>query len=243
MRNPDVVRQFVEPLISGDRVSSRQFLQNQISQVNDPRRVYFDVMWPAMEQVEKMYRADKISVAAEHMATRITRSLADQLQSNLVQSLSIHKRILISCADGESEELGAQMCADLFESSGWDVYFLGGGVPNDEILSLVGQLRPDILLVFGTKPQGVPDVRQLIDLVRGVDSNPTMNVMISGGVFNRADGLWKEVQADLFAPSAEQALEMAQKAEPRIPQLRIPGAPKKRRRRRRSPILAAAGEC
>ena len=144
----------------------------------------------------------------------------------------------MACADGESEELGAQMCADLFEAEGWTVYFLGGGIPNDELLAMVGQLRPDILLIFGTKPAGVPEVRRLIDLIREVGANPTMNIMISGGVFNRAEGLWKEVNADLFASNMTEALKLAAEAQPRQPEIRIPGAPKKRRRRRRPPLLA-----
>ena len=64
--------------------------------------------------------------------------------------------------------------------------------------------------------------------------------MVSGGVFNRAEGLGKEVQADLFARSSAEALERAAAAEPRKPEVRIPGAPKKRRRRRRPPLLVQA---
>jgi methanogenic corrinoid protein MtbC1 len=129
------------------------------------------------------------------------------------------------------------MCADLFEADGWDVYFLGGGVPDDEVLSLVGQLRPDILLIFGTQPQGVPGVRRLIDRIRDIDAHPTMNVMISGGVFNRADGLWEEISADLFAPTATEALRIANAAKPKEPTARPTGPVRKRRRRRRSPYL------
>lgn len=211
-----------------------------ISRGMDPPQLYGGLMWPAMEQVARMYRDDRINLATEHMATRINRCVADQLQPHLPKREGNGKRILIACADDEPEELGAQMCADLFESEGWDVYFLGGGVPNDEILGLVGELRPDILLLFGTQPSGVPGVRKLIDLIREVGSNPTMNVMISGGVFNRAEGLWKEVNADLFAATASEALVVAAGAKPRKPEIRIPGAPKKRRRRRRPPLLAQA---
>ena len=35
-----------------------------------------------------------------------------------------------------------------------------------------------------------------------------------------------------------EALEIAEQANPRVPQVRVPGAPKKRRRRRRPPLLA-----
>jgi len=240
MPNPDVVSRYVEHLVTGDRAGCRMFVQQVLEATSDTRDVYFELLWPAMEQVNQLFRSHRINIASEHMATRINRCQADQLQAVLQHGAANGKRIVITCADGEPEELGAQMCADLFEAGGWDVYFLGGGVPNDEILSLVGQLRPNVLLIFGTQPQGVPGVRQLIDLIHEVGANPTMNVMISGGVFNRADGLWKEVNANLFARTAAEALEVAISATPPEPRVRVPGAPKKRRRRRRPPLLAAA---
>ena len=240
MHGADLVSRFMTPLLSGDRVACRKLMTGHLDETRDARELYFGLLWPAMEQLERLYRSNRINTAVEHMATRITRALADQLQSSLVPQPANGKRLLISCADGEPEELGAQMCADLFEASGWSVYFVGGGVPNDEILSLVGQLRPDILLIFGTQPRGVPGVRRLIDLIREVNSNPTMNIMTSAGVFNRADGLWKEVNADLIAKTAAEALEIADEAQPRRPEPRPLGAPKKRRRRRRPPLLVAA---
>lgn len=244
MPRGQLIRTFMAPLIAGDRSTCRQHVQSYLDKTQDARRIYFDLLWPAMEEIDRLYREDRINLAAEHMATRITRNIADQVQMALEKTAPNGKRILIACADGEPEELGAQMCADLFEASGWDVYFVGGGVPNDEILSLVGQLRPNMLLLFGTQPQGVPEVRKLIDMIRDVDANPTMNIMVSGGTFNRADGLWKEVSADLFAVTATDALALADQAEPRIPGPRLSGVPKKRRRRRRPPLLVAAGgEC
>ncbi len=232
---------FMEPLLSGDRQSCRRVFHQYLASESEPSNLYANLLWPAMERVEKLYRADRINLATEHMATRITRCLADQLQASISYAKPNGKSIMICCANDEPEELGAQMCADLFEAGGWKVYFLGGGVPHDEILSLVGNRRPTILLLYGTQPQGVPGVRKLIDMIRDIGSNPTMNIMISGGVFNRADGLWKEVNGDLFARTIGQALTLAAKAEPRTPEIRIPGAPKKRRRRRRPPLLATAG--
>ena len=240
MPSSSVVDRYLDPLLAGERKACREFVTVELEAADhDATKVYHKLLWPTMERIDKLYRSDRISLAAEHMATRINRCLADQLQMSLRQLPLNGKRILIACADGEPEELGAQMCADLFEARGWEVNFLGGGVPNDEVLSLVGRLRPHILLIFGTHPNGVPQVRALIDLIRSVGSNPTMNIMVSGGVFNRADGLWKEVHADLLATTAREAIPMAEKAEPREPQIVIPGTPKKRRRRR-PPLLAAA---
>ncbi len=238
MPSTKLLDRFMEPLLAGKRHECRQVLSEAMKEIAEPTGVYHRLIWPAMERIDALYREDRINLATEHMATRISRSLVDQLQAHLQPRPKNGKRVVIMCADGEPEELGAQICADLFEADGWDVYFVGGGVPNDEILAITGQLRPDILLIFGTRPQGIPGVRKLIDMIREVDAHPAMNIMISGGVFNRASGLWQEVNADLFAPNAQKALDIANEAKPRTPMVRIPGAPKKRRRRRRPPLLA-----
>lgn len=242
MLSSSLLERFLDPLLAGDRQRCRQILSEAVEQTSRPADLYHQLLWPAMEQVHALYRQDRINLAVEHMATRINRCLADQLQARLPRRERNGKRAIITCADGEPEELGAQMCADLFEADGWEVYFLGGGVPNDEILAMVGSLRPDILLIYGTQPQGVPAVRKLIDTIREVDANPQMNILLSGGVFNRAPGLWQEVNADLFAPNAQKALDLANSAPPRTPTVRVPGAPKKRRRRRRPPLLAQMEE-
>ncbi len=237
MQLQEMLDHYLEPLLAGKRQECRELITKALRLGVDPAAIYDEILWPAMAKVDDLFRADEINTAVEHMATRINRTLADQVQSRLPRVEPCGKRALVMCADEEPEELGGQMTADLFEANGWEVYFIGGGVPHDEILSMAGQIQPDLLLIFGTQPQGVPGVRKLIDLLREIGVNPTMNVMVSGGVFNRAHGLWEEISADLFAPTAREALAEAESASPREPDVREPGVPKKKRRRRRRPPL------
>jgi methanogenic corrinoid protein MtbC1 len=234
-----LLSQYLDPLLRGRRKDCRDIVKSALAEGIAPKHLYHDVLWPAMARVDQMYRGDQINVAAEHMATRINRTVADHLQTRLDRKPAINRCILITSAEGEAEEFSAQMCSDLFEAEGWDVFLVGGGVPQDEIVELVGQIRPDILLVVGSRPQDAPGVRALIEAVHQINACPTMNVMVSGGVFNRAGELWKEVKADLFAATAGEALELALEATPRTPQSIDPNAPKKRRRRRRPALLLA----
>jgi methanogenic corrinoid protein MtbC1 len=187
-----------------------------------------------MEQIEKLYREDEISRITEHMATRINRMIADQLTNLLARKPKDGRRMVVTCGDGEIEELGAQIMADLFEAEGFTVWFLGSGVPNDEILQFVGKITPDYLVVYGTQPVGVPNVRKLVDLIRGVGVCEEMQILVTGGVFNRAEGLSDEIRADLFAPNVRDAVKVVADSPIRIPKPDVPEPGRRRKRRRPS---------
>ncbi len=63
-------------------------------------------------------------------------------------------------------------------------------------------------MVYGTIPSAAPMVRQLIDLLHDVGIAPKMQIICSGGVFNRAEGLSEEIGSDLFAANPIEALEI-----------------------------------
>ena len=138
----------------------------------------------------------------------------------------------VCCAPDELQELGAQIMADLFESDGWEVRFLGGGLTNDDILAFINEYAPDILLIYGTAPKQAPNVRRLIDGIRAVNAWPNMRIMLSGGLFNRAKGLCEEIGGDLFADTAIEAVRVASQDR----QIEAEPATEPRRRKKRQRI-------
>jgi methanogenic corrinoid protein MtbC1 len=202
-------QQYLEPLLTGDRDACRAVIEQAQSRGLAEYDLLVKLIWPTMELIQTLFREDRISQSTLNLATRLNRTITDQLAHKLPRSASNGRKVLIFCGDGEPEELGGQLCADLFESDGWTVRFGGGGVPNDEVLKLIGEHRPDVLLMYGTLPAAVPAVRKLIDYLREVNSCPEMQVMCCGGIYKRAEGLSEEIGADLFAPDAAGAVEVA----------------------------------
>lgn len=231
-------RAYTENLLAGNRRACRAIIHQALAQGSVPADLYENLLWPAMENVEKLWKDDRINRATEQLATRINRMIADQLQGLLAGAPASGKKALLLCAPNEPEELGAQMICDMLEARGWEVYFLGGGVPDDEVLMLIGLHRPDMLIIYGTRPDDTPAIRGLIDNVRHVDPCPEMNIMLTGGIFARTDGLWNEVKADLFASDLRDTIEIVTTADPRDPQ--APNTPVRRRRRRR-PVMEVVG--
>ena len=193
-------------LIAGDRIATRQLVQRALEEGADAHDLINEMVWPTMEALQSSYRDDRLSVAQLNLASRLNRSVTDQLASLLRRQPLNGQSVLIFCGDDEPEELGGQICADLFEAAGYSVRFAGGGVPHDEALKFIGEFRPNLLVLFGTLPSGMPTARKLIDYLREVNSCPDMQVMCCGGIYKRASGLAEEIGADLCASNAAEAV-------------------------------------
>ena len=151
---------YLEPLLVGDRTACRKLIDAALAGGLDSCTLLTKLVWPTMELLQSLYREDRISISSLNMATRLNRTLTDQLCAKLERKESNGKKVLIFCGNDEPEELGGQICSDLFEADGYTVRFAGGGVPEDEVLKLIGEMRPDLLIMFGTLPSSVPAVRQ-----------------------------------------------------------------------------------
>jgi methanogenic corrinoid protein MtbC1 len=202
-------QQYLEPLLTGDRTACRACIDTALSRGIGEYDLLVKLIWPTMELIQTLYREDRITQSTLNLATRLNRTITDQLAAKLPRAASNGRKVTIFCGDDEPEELGGQLCADLFESDGWTVRFGGGGVPNDEILKMIGDQRPDLVVMYGTLPSAVPSVRKLIDYLREVNSCPDMQIMCCGGIYKRAEGLAEEIGADLYAPDAAAAVEVA----------------------------------
>jgi len=204
-----LMQRYLKPLLDGDRAECRKVIEQAQFEGATAFDLITNLLWPAMETIQNHFREDQINQNTLNLATRLNRSITDQVSSRLEPKAPNGKKVLIFCGADEPEELGGQITADLFEAEGWTTRFAGGGVPDDEVLNFIGEFRPNLLVMFGTLPSGVPSVRKLIDYLREVNSCPEMQIMCCGGIYRRAEGLAEEIGADLYAPDGAQAVKVA----------------------------------
>ena len=209
MITEQIMEKYMRAILAGDRTGCRKAIEEVMQSGTPATSVYMDIIWPMMVEIEKLHKTEQITASQEHMATRINRTIVDQLQNKLPHKQSRGKKIAICCSQSEIHELGAQMMADVFDSDGWEVKFLGGGLTSEDVLNFVNEYNPDILMIYGTEPQQAPEIRHLIDRVKDVHALGQLKIMVSGGLFNRAEGLWCEIGADMFAATAAEAVKIA----------------------------------
>jgi methanogenic corrinoid protein MtbC1 len=196
-----LVERFFETLISGDRPQSRSLVKQTLDSGVKPRQILMDLFWPTYEMIEKLYRSDQLTKLSHHLGTRLLRVLVDQNASMLTPQKTLGRSIFALCGPRDSDELGAQMAVDLLEEAGFEVRFAGGNIANDEVMATVNDAKPDVLLMFASGANDLPNIRALIDQLREIGACPNVQIAVGGGVFNRADGLAEEIGADLWATS------------------------------------------
>lgn len=194
-----VVERFFESLISGSRTAARQVVQECRDSGVDAAKLVTDLFWPTYEMIEKLYRSDQLTKVSHHLSTRLLRVLVDQNALLLGKQASQGKSIFATCGPRDSDELGGQMAVDLLEQAGFDVSYAGGNIPNDEILQVVHENKPDVLLMFASGANDLPEIRALIDTLHEIGACPNLQIVVGGGVFNRAEGLAEEIGADAWA--------------------------------------------
>lgn len=188
-----------ETLVNGDRPAARAIVDDTIRAGMPAEKLVGEVFWPTYELVSKLFRADQLSRLSHHMATRLLRVLVDQAVLRFTRQAPVGRSIFAVCGPNDADELAAQMAVDLLERNGFNVRFAGGGIAGDEILGTVQESQPDVLLLFASAPGDLPDIRAMIDQIHEIGACRGLQVVVGGGVFNRAEGLAEEIGADLWA--------------------------------------------
>jgi methanogenic corrinoid protein MtbC1 len=213
------VERLFQSLISGDRDTARSIVKEIEELGTTAEQITHRILWQALEMIDSFYRADQLTTLAHHYAMRLLCLLVDQVQDHYAPKPRKGRRLLLFSGVTESDELAGRMVANLIEADGYEVFFAGGGIANDEILGAVGEQKPDVLLMFASSPSDAPNIRLLIDTIREVGACPDMQIVVGGGVFNRAEGLAEEIGADLWAKAPAELIERmntqpARRAEP-----------------------------
>src|SRR5690606_1794500 len=96
--------------------------------------LYCDLLQPCQVEVGRLWERNEIGVAREHMATAITQFVVGQLYPRLERSGRARGNAVVTGVEGELHQLGGNMVADVLESGGWNVRFLGTSAPHRDVL-------------------------------------------------------------------------------------------------------------
>ncbi len=205
----DLTDRYTTLLLNSERQAANDLIMQAIDGGIPVKDIYLKVFQPALYEIGRLWQANKISVAQEHFCTAATQLIMSQLYPAIFNSNKTGKRLVATCVGGELHEIGVRMVADFFEMEGWDTYYIGANSPADSILQSLESMKADLLAISASMTFNVGTVKKLISAIKTTEVGAAVTIMVGGRPFNIATDLWKEVQADCYAPDPPTAITTA----------------------------------
>ena len=206
---------YLDALLAGDRRTAFGVVDEALAGGAHLRQVYLDIFQPSLREVGRLWEANRITVADEHLATAITEAAMGRLYERLFASAPAEGRLLLAaCADSERHEVGLRMLCDVLEMEGWDTVFLGSSVPIHDLVEMVKARRPDVVALSASIGPHLARVRAAIEALRGELGEATPLLAVGGRAFHDDETLAAQIGADF---TANDAVEAARQLKERFP--------------------------
>jgi methylmalonyl-CoA mutase cobalamin-binding domain/chain len=192
-------------LLAGHQREALSIVNDCIDGGHDLVDVEQHIIKPALYHIGEKWQANKVTVAAEHLATAIAQSVMTIGMLRSTPPAMIGRRVLLACVAGNLHALGLRMVADAFELAGWDVQYLGANVPTPAIVRHVDEWNVDLVGLSVSFAQQLPVVKQVIGQLNERLGPERPAVIVGGLTINRFSQLAEMVGADacgVDAPSA-----------------------------------------
>ena len=175
-------KEFVELLLSGDRSRCSQYAHNYFEQTNSVRDLYENVLKPSLYDIGKLWEYNKISVAAEHLASAIVEAILNEFYQKIITKEKSEKTVIASCIEAEHHQIGIKMISDVFEMNGWNSHFLGANTPAKELIDYTKLIKPDVIAISLSIYFHLPVLENMLQTLRKEFAE--LPVLVGGQAFN-----------------------------------------------------------
>ena len=198
---------FLAAIRRGDRQAAFRSLDDALDSGLDLRTLYVDIVQPSMREIGRLWQANELSIAEEHLATAITESaMSRAFERVFVWRDRRTPRLIAACADDERHQMGLRMLCDLLEMEGWETIYLGAAVPVESLTAPVAARAPDAIALSATIAPHVPRIRAAISAIRASAVAHQPVIAVGGRAFLTDPSLAQKVGADLTASDAGEAV-------------------------------------
>lgn len=202
---PDAIRteHYLHAVLKGQSREAWSSLHQAITQNVTYSMLGTNVIQPAMYKVGNLWQTNQITVAEEHLASSITQNVLARSLAFVDYEAPNDRVALFSCVEGNHHQIGIRIVSDSFEIAGWDVTFLGANTPSGDIISMVRELRPELLGLSVALTQQLPTLKSLTDAIHKEFGADRPFILVGGIATNQLGGMLDDIQVDQWIPHAQ----------------------------------------
>ena len=191
---------FSEVLLSDNEAEAAAQLIDAYLQNHALATLFDTTITNAMHRVGDLWFNGTITIADEHLATRVMLSALQKLRGIVVPGQATGLKALSCGIEGDLHELPIHLAEIIFESEGWDTSNLGPNTPLFTLRDMVAQKKPDLVCI---------SARSIVDLDRATTEYAQLRKIIEkingttvlGGEVFRDSNLRQRFPAEFYAES------------------------------------------
>lgn len=203
-------REYFNHVLNGEKHLAVQLILDAVRQNMSVKDIYFYVLERSLKEAGHLWEMNIIDVSQEHYFSNVTQRIISQLYPYFdTKEKRGHTCVSLS-VNGEFHNIGVSMVTDFLEAEGWNTYYLGSDIPTQNVIRALQDRKANLLAISATMAFNLDAVTSLIGAVRSSRGCRNVKVMVGGRAFNINKQLWKVVDADGYAGSAEEAIKIAE---------------------------------
>lgn len=139
------IEQFAETLLRGDEKEAGAVLVQAYLSGAALTTLVDETITGAMHQIGDLWFKGSITVADEHLATRVVFSALQTLSAAIMPVQPNGLRAICCGIEGDLHELPVQLARIILESEGWEAQSLGPNTPLFALSEMVSRQRPQLV--------------------------------------------------------------------------------------------------
>ena len=191
---------FSELLLSENEAEATAQLIDAYLQNHALATLFDTTITNAMHRVGDLWFNGTITIADEHLATRVMLSALQKLRGIVVPGHPTGLKAVSCGLEGDLHELPIHLAEIIFESEGWDISNLGPNTPLFTLRDMVAQKKPDLVCI---------SARSIVDLDRATTEYAQLRKIIEksngtavlGGEGFRDSNLRQRFPTEFYAES------------------------------------------
>ncbi|MCM2312223.1 MAG: cobalamin-dependent protein [Steroidobacteraceae bacterium] len=198
--------EFADALVEGRQGRAARIMRACLDDGHDMLAFQLHVVQPALYEIGRRWQQDSLSVACEHLATNVARTVMAAGLAGNERRCSNRRRVLLACAEGNRHDLGLQMVGDAFRHAGWNVRCLGADVPTDDLVQHAAHWNADLLGLSVAFAHQLRSIRAVASGLRAAGEREALPILAGGIAARRFERLARHLGADAVAADAAAAV-------------------------------------
>ena len=167
--------------------------------------IFDHVIKQGMDEIGNEWEKGTLAVHDEHHASYETLDAISKLQLEIAPKTKKDALAICACLDDELHDLGLRCVANLLESEGWNVHYLGARTPHTQLPDTIKRLKPTLVCISSTTSENRIVLHSRIDSVIRAAHREKAKVIIGGRTFSQKEKY--PVRCDAVCASSQEVLD------------------------------------